>query len=79
MIKEVIYSLLDEIVTEENYKTSSEKLIVVSYNSILSLHFVSAIEEYFNVEIDNDDINSQFFSDFDYLEELINKYVNSKN
>jgi len=78
MIKEKLYLLLDEIVTDKDFETSQEKLIEVSYNSILSLHFVSAIEDYFDVDIDNDDINAQFFSDFDYLEKLIGDYIKTK-
>ncbi|NOU18125.1 MAG: hypothetical protein HOO91_11275 [Bacteroidales bacterium] len=79
MIKEKINQILNEIVTDKSIKTDQNRLLHISNNSILSLHFVTAIEEYFEIEIDNDDIDYKFFSDFDYLETTVKKYVNAKN
>jgi hypothetical protein len=72
MIRDDINLILNEILPDNDIKNNIDKLVTVGSSSILALHFITALEENFNIEFDNDHINHKFFSDFDYIEEVIN-------
>ena len=76
MIKSNLSNILDEILPDDQIKSDEDKLVIIGSNSILALNFVTVIEEYYNIEFDNDVINHKFFSDLDYLKEVIEKSIN---
>jgi len=72
MIKDEVYDILNEIIPDNDIDNNIDRLVIVGSSSILALHFITALEENFNIEFDNDHINHMFFSDFNYIEKTIN-------
>jgi len=66
IIKEKIIEIVDELVPIEKL-SFNEKHAFIGSNSIKAVLFLSAIEEEFEIEIDDDLINSRFFLDIEYM------------
>lgn len=54
---------------EGNYSehTNNDLLQVILHDSIQALYFVTTLEEEFHIEFEDDEVDSFFFSDFEYL------------
>lgn len=65
---EIVYTILGKETVNEIYKnderTMLNAIVSVSSNAIL---FVTLIEDEFEIEFDDDDINLAFFSCLDYI------------
>ena len=72
-MKQNISEIINEVLTDESIKNDIDKLVTIGSNSLLALTFVTAIEEAYEIEIENDMINHLFFSDINYIQEVINK------
>lgn len=69
-------------VTENEYRdifsqceTDDEKLRLLTSESMLALVFISSVEDEFSIEFDDDEIDIDFFSSVDLLEEKVKKYL----
>lgn len=74
-VNKQISQILAELVNDKDVQGDINRLIIIGSSSILSLQFVTIIEEIFDIEIDNDDITYEFFSDMLYVEKIIKKYI----
>lgn len=72
---EIAYTILGKETVIKIYKNDEKTIlnaiVSVSANAIL---FVTLIEDEFEIEFDDDDINITFFSSFDYIINCITKY-----
>lgn len=72
---EIVDTILGKESVDEIYKNDEKTIlnaiVSVSSNAIL---FVTLIEDEFEIEFDDDDINLSFFSSFDYIINCIGKY-----
>lgn len=70
-IKSRLNTIIDESIQEEDASLSLiDKLHIILSESIVALEYVTSIEEEFDVEFDDDDIDLAFFLD---LEEVVLK------
>lgn len=74
MIKKQVIEILSELVPDNGPDDIKNKLVIVGSSSLLSLQFITIIEEVFDIEIDDDDITYKLFVDVDHLENVIKKY-----
>ena len=75
-IKSRIITIIDEVVQIDNLSLP-EKTAIIGSDSIKALLFLTAIEEEFEVEIDDDYINSSFFFDMEYIVNCIENVMNN--
>lgn len=72
---EIAYTILGKETVIKIYKNDEKTIlnaiVSVSANAIL---FVTLIEDEFEIEFDDDDINITFFSSLDYIINCITKY-----
>jgi acyl carrier protein len=73
---EIVYTILGKEVVSETYKNDERSMlnaiVSVSSNAIL---FVTLIEDEFEIEFDDDDINLTFFSSFNYIINCIKRQL----
>jgi len=73
-IKLTIYSIIENI-TNNKYSLTSENereaLHYIISNSIMATNFVILIEDEFNIEFDDDEVDFDFFSSIDRIVELV--------
>jgi acyl carrier protein len=62
-----------EIIDEDSYYNNI--LFLIIGNSNKAINFVVQIEDEFNIEFDDDEVNIDFFSSFDYIVFTIKKYL----
>jgi acyl carrier protein len=79
MEKKQLSQILGELILDEDVENDIDRMVIIGSSSLLSLQFVTIIEETFNIEIDNDDLNYKFFSDIDYVENIVNKYISLRD
>ena len=77
-IKKILYdvvgSILGTSVSEQNEQAMLHSIMNNSRQAIL---YVSLVEDEFEIEIDDEYINLDFFSSFDYVVGIIRKYISS--
>lgn len=73
-IYERIFTIIHEIVPIEMLSIE-EKFAVIGSDSIKAVVFLSAIEEEFEIELDDEVINSRFFLEIDYVVNCINEIM----
>ena len=61
----------------KNNDTVNEEIILhtILSNSQISINFVTLIEDEFEIEFDDDDINIDFFTSFDTIVNIIQKSI----
>jgi acyl carrier protein len=69
---EIIDSIIRDVLVKETIEYEKEALQMILSNSRQAATFVTIIEEEFNIEFDDDDINIDFFSSLDKITDLIN-------
>ncbi len=69
---EIIDSIINNALVKESEEYEKAALQMILSNSRQAANFVTIIEEEFNIEFDDDDINLDFFSSLDKIIELIN-------
>lgn len=79
-IREKVVSLIDEIIGDklpdkENY-TPAEKLNIILSESLQALIFVTSVEDEFNIEFDDDQVDLEFFQDVDSTVQKIQWQLN---
>jgi acyl carrier protein len=79
MVKDQLSQILEELILDKSIENDIDRMVIVGSSSLLSLQFVTVIEETFNIEIDNDDLNYKFFSNIDYVENIVNKYISLRD
>ncbi len=62
-----IVAIARSFLDDERIKNDDERLFVIGSESVIALEFILAVEDEFNVEIDDDMINPNFFADYDYI------------
>lgn len=77
MIQEQISNILLRIVPDDSIQRDIDRLVTVGSESELAQEFINEIENNFHIEIDNNFINHQFFTDFSYIEKIIKNCMNS--
>jgi acyl carrier protein len=86
-IKEILYTLITEN-TQKKYNLSielyderkeNEALSYIISNSVLATSFVISIEDEFNIEIEDDELNLEFFSSIDKMTQTIKQHLNNKD
>lgn len=79
-IRKKICSMIQEV-TENEYKITtkdqeSEALYYIISESIRATNFVILLEDEFDIEFDDDELDMDFFSGIDRIIQLINKQLN---
>lgn len=74
LLYEIVGSIVGITVSIQNEQEILHRIINNSRQAIL---YVSLIEDEFEIEIDDDDINLDFFTSFDYVEEIIKKRIST--
>ena len=72
-IKDHLVDIVKDILKIESVDDDSLYLIVSE--SVLAINFVTMIEEEFDIEIDDDDIDVDFFNSFDKITSCLEKYI----
>ena len=79
--KNTIYLKLVEItkdlINEDQVPSDTERLVLIGSNSVRMVAFITSIEEEWGIQLNDSLINAQFFTDFDYLIDCIEKSFNS--
>ena len=74
-IREIINTIIGETLalphSPSNKKEEKEALYSIISNSQKAILFISQIEERFEMELDDDDIDINFFSDVDQIEKIL--------
>ncbi len=74
--KEVISKLLNRIIgVEINENEYNESLYEKGFSSLLFIQFIVLVEEDYNIEILDDDLQYEKFESVDKIYETVNKYV----
>jgi acyl carrier protein len=72
-IKQKIIDVINLFVPDTNTVSSfdenifNESLLKIASDSVKAIHFVSLIESEFEIEINDEHINYEFFSDIEYI------------
>lgn len=66
--------IVNEIIPMDSLSLD-EKLAIIASDSIKAITFLSAIEEEYDIEIDDDLINSDFFLNVKYMAKCIDKMI----
>jgi acyl carrier protein len=74
-IKTTIIQITNELLECPNDMAPDYKLKLIGTESTVMIAFISALEEEFNVEIDDELISMRFFNDLSYLTHTINKLL----
>ncbi len=82
-IKTNLYELTDTFLdgTFEVSREDQETVVLnhLASDSIQAIEFVLLIESEFEIELNDEDINEEFFSNFDYMAGLVLEQLNSRN
>jgi acyl carrier protein len=73
---EICRSLFDEY-TDETLKIEDSILPIILSESKQALSFVALIEDEFNIEFNDEEVDLEFFSSFNSIESLIFKHLNT--
>ncbi len=68
----VTNQILSELVPSEEI-SEEEKFAVIGSNSIKAVAFLAALEDEFEIELDDESINARFFLDREYMAACIRK------
>ncbi len=74
-IRQVLGDIMDELIPMEIEGGMESKLAWIGDNSLLAAAFLVAIEEEWEVEMEDDHINASFFTDTDYLVAVIESSI----
>jgi len=77
VIKQQLIQIIDELIPLQN-SSVEEKLILIGSESIRMVAFLSAIENEWDIEIDDDLINRDFFLNIDIIIAAIEKTLISE-
>jgi len=80
--RQKLLTIIDQIVTtdyaEGKLLGTADKLQIILSESIQALTLVTTIEDEFKIEFDDDEIDIDFFLDFDRMLDLLEKHVQAK-
>lgn len=77
-IKETIMQLSKEFLVEEvgfDLNDEDDPLVIILSDSIQAVNFITLLENEFEIEFDDDEIDLDFFTSFDMIAELIIKHL----
>ena len=74
-----ILSSFSPLNLSETNKNAKELLHIILSDSVQAINFVSAIEDEFDIEFDDDEISSEFFNNTETIESLIITHLTKKN
>lgn len=63
----IIKNIARDLIPIEDVEDDQERLLIIGTDSIRVVAFIVAIEDEFNIEIDDDIIDLNFFSDYSYI------------
>lgn len=63
----IIKNIARDLIPIEDVEDDQERLLIIGTDSIRAVAFIVAIEDEFNIEIDDDIIDPNFFSDYSYI------------
>ena len=72
-IKDRLVDIVKDILKIES--VDDDSLYSIVSESVLAINFVTMIEEEFDIEIDDDDIDVDFFNSFDEIISRLKKYI----
>lgn len=75
IIDEFLYENPDSYSTEEQELDYSDKLQIILSESIQALTFVTTIEEEFDIELDDDEIDMDFFRSVETIVKRVNNHL----
>ncbi len=77
-----VSEIINEIFTNEDYihvfpqdGTTSDKLQMLISESVLALTLVTSIEDEFDIEFEDDEVDISFFASLDAIVNLTHKYI----
>jgi acyl carrier protein len=77
-----MHNLLNRFIRQEIHiqeeLTPNDKLRIILSDSVQALHFVTTIEEEFDIEFDDDEIDLDFFLDINTIIDRIQRNVDRK-
>jgi acyl carrier protein len=62
-----------DVFTED--MTTDEKIRLLPYESMLALRFITSIEDEFSIELNDDEIDMDFFDSLSEIEKRVQKYL----
>ena len=69
--KSKLIKIAEEFLPDVNIESDEERLQVIGSESISAIEFIMAVEDEFNVEIDDDVIGPNFFASYEYIVQCI--------
>jgi len=76
LLHDIIASFYPKLECDSNNKINKALYIIMS-NSIQAVNFINAIEDEFDIEIEDDDISLNIFLDIETLIKVITKLTNT--
>lgn len=70
---ERLVALASEFLPDDNIESPEERLAVIGTESIRAIEFVMAVEEEFDLEIEDDDLGPEFFIAYEHIAKAIQK------
>jgi acyl carrier protein len=76
ILKEKIHDIAKNILNDESNLPIDDKLLhVILSESSQALNFVCTIEDEFDIEFDDDEVDIDFFSSFDYIVSCLLEHI----
>ena len=66
-----LIQLAEEFLPDDSIKNPEERLHVIGSESIRAIEFITAVEDEFEIEIDDDDIGGEFFVSYEFINDAI--------
>lgn len=67
ILKNRLIQLSKNFLPDDNIESDEERLHVIGSESIRAIEFILAVEDEFDVEIDDDAIGPEFFISYEYI------------
>jgi acyl carrier protein len=81
-IKEKLLVIIDQVAAMDNVDvkvlSTKDKLHIILSESVQALALVTTIEDEFDVEFDDDEIDIDFFLNFDRMLDILDRHVRGK-
>jgi hypothetical protein len=81
-IREKIEGLIDTIVvpivSEGEGLSPAEKLGIILSESLQALIFVTTVEDEFDIQLDDEEVDLQFFEDIDIIIDRVERHLNDR-
>jgi acyl carrier protein len=77
-MEKIIHQIAQELISDEITTNDIDKLKLIASDSNYMMAFLSAVEEEFDIEFDDEMICNQFFSDYRYIVDCIQTLLSRK-